>query len=181
MLNENLIKDCLKQDRNAQSRLFNLLAPKLMGVCVRYMVNHQDAQDVLQDGFIKIFQNLHKFQFKGSFEGWARKIIVNKALETLRKNHALKWSDDIDNHYDLKNYDEDAIDYLNRKELLEIIHKIPLGYRTVFNMFAIEGYSHKEIADSLSITEGTSKSQFARAKKFIQQEIIKSEKIVYHE
>lgn len=181
MLNDKLIKDCQKNDRQAQSNLFQLLAPKLMGVCVRYMNNKEDAQDVLQDGFVKIFHNIHQFKFEGSFEGWARRIMVNMALEQLRKKHALKFSEDIDNHFYLETYDEDAISYLNKKDLLHIIQNIPSGYRTVFNLFAIEGYSHKEISEQLNISEGTSKSQFARARKYIQQEINKKENSIIYE
>ena len=165
MTDEELVKECVSGSSVAQKKFYDIFAKKMMGVCLRYANSYEEAQDVLQDGFIKIYAKLPKFESKGSLEGWVRRIMVNTALDAYRK--AKKHQKDV--AVDSVSYMLDSNDYtlesINADDLLEIIKSIPEGYRVVFNLFAIEGYSHKEIADRLGVTESTSKSQYSRAKK----------------
>ncbi len=168
MTDEQLIEGCVKGDRVAQKKLYEKYAGKMMGVCLRYADSHDDATDILQDGFIKVFDKLSSYEQKGSFEGWIRRIVVNTALDHLRKNKHMRFSVDIDEaEYLAPSDNDDAFSRLATEDLLNILQKIPSGYRAVFNMYVIEGYSHKEIADELDISVNTSKSQFSRAKAFL--------------
>lgn len=165
-----LIKECLKGNVRSQKTLFEKFAPKMLGVCMRYCRSKEQAEDVLQDGFIKVFGKLSEFKQEGSFEGWIRKIMVNTALDTLRKE--MKISNDVDLELaGNKMESETVLADLSAGELLGLISSMPDGYRTVFNMFAIEGYSHYEIAENLGITENTSKSQFSRARAYLRKKI----------
>lgn len=171
MKEEELIKRCLKNDALAQRMLYDKIGPKMMGVCLRYMGNTEEAQDVLQDGFIKVFDKMKGFSGAGSFEGWARRIFVNTALDAIRKNKKLKYHADIDDvAYSLK-FDDYIFETLAAEDLIDVLQQIPVGYKTVFNLYVIEGYSHKEIADMMNITESTSKSQFSRAKAMLRIKI----------
>jgi len=155
--------------------LFEKFAPKMLFVCLRYCKEREDAEDVLQEGFIKIFTSLDKYKFDGSFEGWMRKIMVNTSLDFLRKQKQIGDSTSID---DVSFRIEDSSATQNElevKDLMNLIQKLPKGYQVVFNLFAIEGYSHKEIADLLGISEDTSKSQYFRAKAFLRNAIEKIE------
>ena len=173
-LNEQeIIALCKQGNRSAQKVLFDSLSPKMFSVCLRYMGNRESAEDVLQEGFISLFSKLESFSGEGSFEGWARKIFVNTALMTLRKNDILKQSADIESAYGVSSGGFSAIQNISYKELLKIISELPAGYRTVFNMFVIEGYSHKEISEALGITEATSRSQLQRARVILQGKIKK--------
>ena len=142
-----------------------------MSVCLRYGSNRETAEDLLQEGFIKVFSAIGSFEGSGSFEGWMRRIFVNTALEYLRKNDILKESVEIDNTEVLQEGDYSAIERISADELMELIAELPPGFRTVFNMFVIEGYSHKEIGDALGITESTSRSQLTRAKRLLQKKL----------
>lgn len=176
--NEQLVKKCLEKDPLAQKQLFDFFSRKMMGVCLRYSQNEEEAQDVLQMGFIKVFEKLHMYSSDGSLEGWIRKVIVNTALDNIRKNK--KFNDNVDLEkvdFQLENYSESGLDALSAKDLLKIIQNMPPGFRTVFNLYAIEGYSHKEIAEQLGVTVSTSKSQYSRAKVYLQK-IIKEENIL---
>lgn len=159
-----LVNRCLKGERKAQYELYRRYSGKMYGVCLRYGKNVQEAQDILQEGFILIFNKLHTFRFEGSLEGWIRRLIISAALEWLRKhknnylNNELK-EDSIDCVAPESAIDEIEIDELNKK-----IRSLPPGFRMVFNMYAIEGYSHKEIAEALNISVSASKSQYSRAK-----------------
>lgn len=164
-----LIKGCLKGDRKSQKQLYDQFAPKMYAVCLRYMGNADDAQDILQDGFIKIFKNLDRFRSEGSFEGWVRRIFVNTAIEQLRKKKLDISISDKDESIEYKA--TTAIDHLSEKDLLKIVRSLSPGYRTVFNMYVVEGYTHKEIADIMNISEGTSKSQLARARMILQEKL----------
>jgi RNA polymerase sigma-70 factor (ECF subfamily) len=144
----------------------------MMGVCLRYTNNYEEAQDVLQDGFIKVFNKLSKFVNKGSLEGWVRRIMVNTALDHYRKNKKFQKDIEIDAVSFKLEKQEYIVESINAQDLLKIIQTIPEGYRVVFNLFAIEGYSHKEIAEQLGVTESTSKSQFSRAKKMLRKILI---------
>ena len=172
MNEEILVKKCIEGDNRAQKKLFDLFAPKLFGVCLRYMKDHDLAQDTLQDGFVKIFTKLSDYNGKGSFEGWMRRIVVNTCLDQLRKDQKLKMNTSIDDVSFLVKDNHWIEEELTAKDLLKLVESLPDGYRVVFNMFAIEGYSHKEIAEQLDISENTSKSQFSRAKSHLRKKLI---------
>lgn len=174
MTDEQLVKECISGNATAQKTFYDLFAKKMMGVCLRYTKDPEEAQDVLQDGFIKVFTKLPKFVNKGSLEGWVRRIMVNTALDQYRKNKKFQRDVEIDSvSYKLEKSDF-IIESINANDLLKIIHTIPEGYRVVFNLFAIEGYSHKEIAESLGVTESTSKSQYSRAKKMLRKLLVEN-------
>ena len=174
------VKDCTQEqliyraktgDRPAQKALYDLLAPKMFPLCIRYMGNRDAAEDVLQDGFVTLFGKLDSFSGEGSFEGWARKIFVNTALMSLRKSDILKRSEDIETAYGVSSESTTAVQDIGYKELMKMIGELPAGFRTVFNMYVIEGYSHKEIAEALGITETTSRTQLLRARTILQNKI----------
>lgn len=158
-------------DRRAQKAIYDLLAPKMFAVCLRYMGNREQAEDVLQDGFVALFSKLGSYLGEGSFEGWARKIFVNTALMSLRKHDVLRQSEDVDAARDIVTPTPTATQDIGYKELLKYISQLPPGYRIVFNMYVIEGYTHKEIAEELGITEVTSRSQLQRARMLLQAKI----------
>ena len=146
-----------------QQLLYKNLSPKMYGVCLRYAGNENDANDILQEGFIKVFRNLEKFRSEGSFEGWVRRIFVNTAIEQYRKKVKLYNVTEVQENT-LEDTNLDALDNLATKDIMKVVNELSPGYKAVFNLHVIEGYSHKEIASLLGITEGTSKSQLARAK-----------------
>ena len=162
-------------DRRAQRRVFDALAPKMMAVCLRYMGNKDDAEDVLQEGFVTLFTKIDSYSGAGSFEGWARKIFVNTALMHLRRTDALGLSDDIEEARTLFTEEATPIERIGYKELLKMIAALPPEYRTVFNLYVLEGYSHKDIAEELGCTEATSRSRLQRARLKL-QEMIKAQK-----
>ena len=172
---ERIVPACRKGDRKAQKQLFDALAPKMMAVCLRYMGNRENAEDVLQEGFITLFSKLDSYSGNGSFEGWARKIFVNTALMHLRKTDALKISDDISEARTLFTEEATPVQKLGYQELMRLVGSLPPDARTVFNMYVIEGYSHKEIAESLGCTEATSRSKLQRARIRL-QELIKEKR-----
>lgn len=170
---DDIINDCKKGNHTAQQKLFEYLSPKMMTVCLRYLGNREEAEDVCQMSFVKLFKNLQDYNKDGSFEGWVRRIFVNTSLDQIRKNKKTKYDlsvDDVD--YRLENSDF-TLEKMAAEDILQMVEKMPTGYRTVFNMFAIEGYSHKEIADQLAITENTSKSQFKRARSYLMNSLEK--------
>ena len=171
MTDDELVKSCLAKDQAAQKLLFERFSRKMMGVCIRYADRSEEAEDMLQNGFIRVFEKLETFKGLGSLEGWIRKIVVNESLSYLRKNKASKMNIDIDDAKYMVPGNSHVGEQINEKDLLKMIQQLPTGFRTVFNMYAIEGYSHKEIAEQLGITEGTSKSQYSRAKTHLQQMI----------
>lgn len=166
-----IITACLKGDRVAQKQLFDSLSGKMFALCLRYMGQRDSAEDVLQDGFVTLFSKLDQYSGEGSFEGWARKIFVNTALMTLRKKNALTDSEDIEEAVSISSPDPDQFQRIGYKDLIRIISSLPAGYRTVFNMFVIEGYSHREISKALGISENTSRSQLQRARMLLQEKI----------
>ncbi len=171
MSEQELIKSCVAGSAKAQKALYDLYARKMMGVCLRYASDADGAQDLLQEGFIKVYTSLASYSGVGSFEGWMRRVFVNTALEHLRKNDVLRQSMDIEESRLDVTPDYTALEQMEAKELVELIAQLPTGFRTVFNMYAIEGYSHKEIAEALGINESTSRSQFTRAKQLLQKRL----------
>ncbi|MCW3112475.1 MAG: sigma-70 family polymerase sigma factor [Segetibacter sp.] len=169
-IDSTLIKNCIAGNRKSQKKLYELLAPKMYPVCLKFFSRGADAEDVLQEGFIKLFNHLHSYRGEGSFEGWVRRIFVNTAIQYYRSlKPAAIDSDDIEDV--LVCSDGSALDNLYAKDLICITRDLSEGYRNVFNLYAVEGYSHKEIAEILGITESTSKSQYLRAKASIRQVI----------
>ncbi|MCX7955137.1 MAG: sigma-70 family RNA polymerase sigma factor [Bacteroidales bacterium] len=166
-----LIEKLKKQDFKAQKLLYKKYCSKFLGICMRFAKNKHEAEDILQDSFIKIYKKISQFNFEGSFEGWMKRIIINTAISYYRKNH--KWynveiNDSIINE-EQSNFSFNIDDYeLTTEEILKVIQSLSPGYRIVFNLYAIEGYSHKEIAEMLNINISTSKSQYSRAKKILQ-------------
>ena len=165
------LKECRQGSRSAQKALYDDLSPKMYAVCMRYMGDRESAADVLQDGFVTLFAKLDSYSGDGSFEGWARKIFVNTALMSLRKKDVLRNSEDVDAAWNISSDDPTTIQKLGYAELMKIVMNLPTGFRTVFNMYVIEGYSHKEIAQALGISEVTSRSQLQRARVMLQGRI----------
>jgi len=171
-----LIQGCIQENRDCQREVFRRYAGKMMIVCQRYARHHMEAEDLLQEAFIKVFDHLADFSFKGSFEGWIRRIVINTALKQYAKKS-------FQNEYiGIEYMPESSLEpsvyaQLNEAELLQLIAELPEGYRVVFNLYAIEGYSHKEIADLLEIQESTSRSQLVKARKQLQTRIEELQKI----
>lgn len=164
-----LIRRCVEQEKDAQEKLFKQFFGKMMGVCLRYTKDRDQAQEVVQQGFIKIFDKLEEFDFKGSFEGWVRRIMINASIDAIRKRNRSPFLTDeeyvFNEHYVEQEHDfGNDITKLKAEMAMEAIHELSPAYQTVFNLYVIENYSHKEIADILDISEGTSKSNLAKAK-----------------
>ena len=177
MTEEQLINECKAGKALAQRQLYEKYSRKMMGICMRYTSNRDEAQDILQDGFVKVFDKLNTYQGQGSFEGWLRRIFVNTALDQYRKNKQTKGELDIDDVGYAIDSGVDVASNIQADELLRILQKIPAGYRIVFNMYAIEGFSHKEIAEELGVSENTSKTQFMRARAFLKN-ILEKQKMI---
>lgn len=171
LFDSQLIDSCKKGDRAAQKRLYDLLAPRMFPVCMRYIGDRVLAEDLLQDGFVTLFTKIDSYKGEGSFDGWARKIFVTTALMSLRKKDALKMSDDLEEARSIMSESVNQIQSLGYKELMELVMSLPDGFRTVFNLYVVEGYSHKEIGDMLGISEMTSRSQLSRARAILQNKI----------
>ena len=172
-----LIESCIKGDRKAQKVLYDHLAPRMFPLCIRYMGDRELAEDILQDGFITLFTRLDSYKGDGSFEGWARKIFVTTALMSLRKKDVLKMSDDLEAARGMKSEVSTQIQNIGYKDLMKLVAQLPPGFRTVFNMYAIEGYSHKEISEILGISESTSRTQLSRARTWLQNKIKEREDV----
>lgn len=157
--------------------MYDRLAPRMFPICIRYIGDRDLAADVLQDGFITLFEKLNTYKGEGSFEGWARRIFVTTALMNLRKKDALKMSDELDTARGMKAETVSQIQNISYKELMKLIMSLPPGFRTVFNMYSIEGYSHKEIAETLGISETTSRTQLSRARIWLQNKIDEIENV----
>lgn len=166
-----LIRGCIAGDRRMQEELYRRFSPKMYAVCLRYANNADDAQDLLQEGFIKVYRNLHRFRAEGSFEGWVRRVFVNTSIEHFRKKSTRMSMVTDKEENTIEDADITALNKLAEKDIINIIQELSPGYRTVFNLYVVEGYSHKEIGDLLGISEGTSKSQLARAKGVLQKKI----------
>ena len=178
MTEEELIHGCIKEDKASQYALYKQYAGKMLAVCMRYSRSRMEAEDILQEGFVKVFDNISRFRGNGSFEGWIRRIMVNTALKLYRKNCFKNEQVGIDDGYD-KPEDAMVVDRMSEKELLRMVETLPDGYKIVFNLYAIEGFSHAEIAETLHVNEGTSRSQLAKARKWLQKQVTVSQQVAY--
>lgn len=177
MTEEAILKGCLQNDPAAQKELYNRYSPKMLSVCYRFAHNREDAEDMLQEGFIKIFSQMHTFGNRGAFEGWIRRIIVHTCINILKKNKKFNESVDIIHATGAVTREESVPSIVQAKQIVECIRMLPIGYRTVLNLYAIEGYSHREIGNLLDIEESTSRSQYTRAKAML-EEILVRKKII---
>ncbi|MDR6968678.1 RNA polymerase sigma-70 factor (ECF subfamily) [Flavobacterium arsenatis] len=166
---EQLISDCKKNDAKAQEQLYKLFSAKFFGVCLKYSANYAEAEDNLQDGFIIIFKKIDQFNFKGSFEGWAKRIMVNNALQKYRTG--VRFLEIVNEEIPEEETLEIDDDNISLEFLMSIIQELPDRYRLVFNLYVLDGYSHKEISDMLEITTGTTKSNLARARAILKEKI----------
>ncbi|MEO8147379.1 MAG: RNA polymerase sigma factor [Bacteroidia bacterium] len=175
-----LLKRVLAHDRMAQKQLYEMHASKMLGVCYRYCGNRDDAEEVMQQAFVKVFMQIETFRNDGSLEGWIRKVMTNTALNFLKQKRKIEF-DELENVSELISVNSDALENFDVKQLMHYVAQLPAGYRTVLNLYAIEGYSHKEIGQMLSITESTSRSQYTRAKKMLAEKIQLPSQYVKHE
>ncbi|MDZ4823534.1 MAG: RNA polymerase sigma factor [Flavobacteriales bacterium] len=173
-----LIEGCIRGEKRHQDRLYKKFSSLLFGICLRYTKNRMEAQDVLQEVFVKIYKNVHTFTEGHSFEGWLRRIAINTSITAYRKNQKQGYTEDLD---DVIFYRKDPMEFsdleFTQEEMMSCIQKLPPGYKTVFNLYVIEGYMHKEIADMLEVDVNTSKSQLSRAKTYLQRELIELSKV----
>jgi len=171
---EQLIEGCINGHRQSQNHLYVILMPKMFGVCLRYSKNREEAEEILQEGFIRVFEYMHQYNFAGSFEGWVRKIMVNCALQKYRSKKQMHAVINIDDTAVEPASNEEILSKLGTKELLEMVQKLSPAYRMVFNLYVFEGMKHREIAEHLGISEGTSKSNLSDARSFLQKAVNKS-------
>lgn len=169
-----LIKGCLRRDSSAQKILYDTYSSKMYGLCYRYVKDSMEAEDILVTSFMKVFDKIHQFKSEGSFEGWIRRIIVNEALTFLRRNRSMYLETELEQADREPDYNA-LSDHLEAEDLLNMIQELPTGYRIVFNLYAIDGYSHKEIAEQLGISENTSKSQLSRARTYLQKVLLEQD------
>ena len=172
-----LIQSCINGDRYSQSCLYKQYATKMFGVCMRYAKNREEAEEIMQEGFVQVFKSLHNFKFAGSFEGWIRKIMVYSAIQHYRTKPKMHMVVDIDDAKPEDLGNEEIMSYLHKKELLKMVQALPPAYRMIFNLYVFEGMKHREIAEHLGISEGTSKSNFFDAKQLLQKAVTNSLKI----
>jgi RNA polymerase sigma factor (sigma-70 family) len=168
---EDLVKRCLSNEPKAHEDFYRRFAAKMYGVCLRFAKNQMEADDILQEGFIKVFNNLSTFRNEGSLEGWVRRTVVNTAINLYKKNSKYLKDTGIEHAEIIQNMEEGSLDRISVEELLNIIRELPVGYRMVFNLNIIEGYTHKEISELLAISENTSKSQLSRARQALQKKL----------
>ena len=184
MTEAELIAGCVKENKACQEELYYRFSGRMYALCLRYAGNRQEAEDMMIEGFLKVFDNINKFRMEGSFDGWIRKIIVNTALYHLKLKKNLFVNLNNENHENIFSNDEDddtnALNRISAAEITQMISEIPAGYRTVFNLFVVDGYSHKEIGELLNITESTSRSQLTKARKLLKNKIKVSTEIYHH-
>lgn len=173
MTEEVLLQGCIKNDASAQQELYQRYSPKMLSVCYRYAKTREDAEDMLQEGFIKVFSQISKFEKRGSLEGWILRIIVHTCINHLKKNK--KFNDHVDLAFagNIVIREDYIPSIIQAKQIVETIRSLPIGYRTVLNLYAIEGFSHKEIGQLLDIEESTSRSQYTRAKSMLEEILLK--------
>lgn len=172
---KDLVEKCLAGDALAQKKLYTRFSPVLYSICMRYSKNTENARDLLQEAFIKVFDGLKYFRFEGSFEGWMKRVAVNTCLDYNKKLKGEPYNEELELHVHVGE-DERIVSGLQTRDLIAMLQQLPVGYRTVFNLYAIEGYSHHEIADSMGITENTSKTQLFKARKMLQAMLASMEK-----
>jgi len=170
-LDEELIEGCLKKDRKYQEVLYKRFAPKMYAICLSYTNDRDSAQDILQEGFIKVFENIKTYNSEGSLEGWIRRIVTNTAIDYYRHNQRIQKLIQSEKENTDKEVPDTILSKIGFDEILVAVRKLPEGARIVFNLYALEGYTHQEIADQLNISVGTSKSQYSRAKSLLQKSL----------
>lgn len=173
MIEELMLQGCRENLSSAQEAMYARFSPRMLGVCYRYGKNKEDAEDMLQEGFIKVYSQIHQFKSEGSLEGWIRKIMVHTCINHLKKNKKFAESVSLMHAHDLKIKDYNIPSILAAKQVVECIRLLPLGYRTVLNLYAIEGFSHREVGKILDIEESTSRSQYTRAKALLEEILIR--------
>jgi RNA polymerase sigma factor (sigma-70 family) len=173
MTEEAILQGCLKNNAAAQKTLYEKYSGKMLVVCYRYAHNREDAEDMLQEGFIKVFSQIHTFENRGALEGWIRRIIVHTCINNLKKNKRFNESVDLIHANSIQVREETIPSIIQAKEVVECIRLLPIGYRTVLNLYAIEGFSHKEIASMLDIEESTSRSQYTRSKAMLEDILVR--------
>jgi RNA polymerase sigma factor (sigma-70 family) len=173
LTDEELVDRCIKDDRMAQHALFYRYASVMLGICFRYAYNKQEAEDMMQEGFVLVFKSLKAFKFQSALKTWMTRIMINNAINYNNKHHKIKWDFNLaplDNH---ETFSETQLHLYDSKVVMEAVQQLPLGYRMVLNLYAIEGYSHKDVAEQLNIKEATSRSQYAKAKVLLQKILVK--------
>lgn len=170
---DQLIKDCVAGKQKALAQLYHIFSAKMYGVCLRYAKDASEAEDNLQEGFIKVFTSLKNFRNEGSLEGWIRRIMINVSLEKLRKLNKMYPVEDVA-IYDSVNFSDDIISKISADELMKLVQELPPRYRLVFNLYVIEGLSHEEIAKEMLITQGTSKSNLSRAREIMKKKVLEN-------
>ena len=178
MTEELMLHGCLNNVSSAQEALYHRFSPRMLGVCYRFARNREDAEDMLQEGFIKVFMQIHQFRNQGAIEGWIRRIIVHTCINILKKNKKFTDSVDLIHAHAMFLNENNIPSILEAKQVVESVRKLPMGYRTVLNLYAIEGFSHKEISDLLDIEESTSRSQYTRAKAMLEDILIQKKIII---
>ena len=173
---KSLIKKAIDNNREAQQQLFEQYSPKMLGVCRQYVKDLHHAEDLLLQGFLKVFKNLYRFKHEGSFEGWIRRIMVNTCISYLRKKNLVDLSDE---DFVFNDAATESLENTSVEDIQKLIDKLPEGYKMVFNLFAIEGYKHSEIAEKLGVSESTSKSQLFKARKLLQENYYKMNKTIH--
>lgn len=179
MTDERMVEGCLRNDPVAQKALYAAYSRKMMAVCLRYAHSRDQAKDILQDGFVKVFQKMELYRGDGPLGGWIARTMVNTALDHLRRNKPFDHSIDLTEAEYLHSEDSHVVSSMSTNELMALVQNLPPGYRVVFNMFAIEGFSHKEIADHLGVSENTSKSQFMKARAYLRKQLPKAVAAAY--
>lgn len=174
-----MLSGCLSNNAPAQEALYSRFSPRMLGVCYRFAKNREDAEDMLQESFIKVFSQIHQYRNEGALEGWIRRIVVHTCINVIKKNKKFTDSIDISYAYGVSIQEESISSVIEAKQVVESIRLLPIGYRTVLNLYAIEGYSHREIGNMLDIEESTSRSQYTRAKVML-EDILLKKKILLH-
>jgi len=173
MTEEQMLAGTIKNNAAAQEALYDRYSPRMLGVCYRFAKSREDAEDMLQEGFIKIFTQLHQYRNEGALEGWIRRIIVHTCINILKKNKKFSETVDLIHAHAFQTNEDMVPSIMQAKQVVECIRLLPLGYKTVLNLYAIEGYSHKEIGNMLDIEESTSRSQYTRAKAMLEEILVK--------
>ena len=173
MTEEAILQGCIQNNPAAQKELYLRYSAKMLAVCYRYAHNREDAEDMLQEGLIKVFQQIHTFENRGALEGWIRRIVVHTCINILKKNKKFNESVDIIHATTVQVKEESIPSIIQAKQVVECIRLLPIGYRTVLNLYAIEGFSHREIGEMLDIEESTSRSQYTRAKAMLEEILIR--------